>query len=334
MRNVLLARSAENLFWLGRYLERAENLARILEVNVTFARDAHGLQDWLPILRLHWDEARFLEVHGAASTDAVLHFYILDRENPTSIISAITNARSNARALRPLISREMWSQLNVFYNWIVSLDQQVLEPGRLARLLAEIEEACQTHTGITEGTFHRDQGWSFYWIGRYIERADQTTRLLDIKSPALQTPPSSEASSIDLAQWNTLLRSAAAYHPYRRVRSASLTAEHIASFLLLDPGLPRSVLLCTHEVERLLLDLRERYELSAGGTAVEELRALRVDLRDLAGRELLGGGLHELLDLVQRRLIATTQKLSAEFFTLPAEEALAQAQRTEVPSRT
>jgi uncharacterized alpha-E superfamily protein len=332
LRNVLLARSAENLFWLGRYLERTENLARILEVNVTFARDAHGMQDWLPILRLHWDEARFLEMHAAASTDAVLHFYTLDRENPTSIVSALANARSNARALRPLISREMWAQLNVFYNWISTQDRQVLEPGRLARFLAEVEEACQTHTGITEGTFHRDQGWSFYWIGRYIERADQTSRLLDIKSPVLQARPSGETSSIDLAQWNALLRSAAAYHPYRRVRSAALTPEDVAGFLLLDPGLPRSVLLCTHEVDRLLAELRSRYELSAGDAAAEELRALLRDLRGLAGRELLGGGLHELLDLVQRRLIAVTQRLSAEFFILPTENASAQAQHTGLTS--
>ncbi len=320
MRNVLLARSAENLFWLGRYLERAENLARILEVNVIFARDARGLQDWLPILRIHWDEARFLGMHEAASTDAVLHFYILDRENPTSIVSALTNARSNARGLRPLISREMWSQLNVFYNWISTLDRQALEPGRLARLLAEIEEACQTHTGIAEGTFHRDHGSSFYWIGRYIERADQTTRLLDMKSPALQTGASKDASPFDIAQWNTLLRSAAAYHPYRRVRSAALTAEHIASFLLLDPGLPRSVLLCTHQVDRLLSDLRSRYELSAGEAAAGELRAMRASLSSITGRELLGEGLHELLEQVQRRLIAVTQHLTEAFFVLPTGE--------------
>jgi uncharacterized alpha-E superfamily protein len=332
LRNVLLASSAEHLFWLGRYLERAENLARILEVNVTFARDARGLQDWLPILRIHWDEARFLARYETASTDAVLHFYILDRDNPTSIVSALTNARSNARTLRPLISREMWSQLNVFYNWISALDRQALEPGRLARLLAEIEEACQTHTGITEGTFHRDQGWCFYWIGRYIERADQTTRLLDMKSSALRTGSSNEASSVDIAQWNALLRSAAAYHPYRRVRSAAFTAEHIASFLLLDPSLPRSVLLCSHEVDRLLADLRLRCGLSAGEAAADELRAMKASLSSLTGREWLADGLHELLDLVQRRLIAITQHLTDAFFVLPAGEVLAQPRRAEIRS--
>jgi uncharacterized alpha-E superfamily protein len=332
LRNILLARSAEHLFWLGRYLERAENLARILEVNVTFARDARGLQDWLPILRIHWDEARFLEMHEEPSTDAVLHFYTLDRENPTSIISALSSARSNARALRSLISREMWSQLNVFYNWIAALDDQVLTPGRLARFLAEIEEACQTHTGVTEGTFHRDQGWAFYWIGRHIERADQTTRLLDMKSPALQ-PQVLETSSIDIAQWNALLRSAAAYHPYRRVRSAAFTAEHIASFLLLDPGLPRSVLLCAREIDRLLAELRLQHELPAGGMAANELGALRADLSNLTDRELLGDGLHELLDLVQRRLIAITQHLTEAFFVLPAGEVLAEAQQTEIRSK-
>jgi uncharacterized alpha-E superfamily protein len=247
----------------------------------------------------------------------VLRFYVLDRENPTSIVSAIANARSNARALRSLISREMWSQLNVLYNRISTLDEHVLGPGHLTRLLAEIKEGCQTHTGIVEGTFHRDQGWYFYWIGRYIERADQTTRLLEMKSSVLRGGLSTENSSYDIVQWNALLRSAAAYHPYRRVRSASLTPEHIAGFLLLDQDLPRSVLLCVPEVDRLLTELRSHYELTGGVEATKELFALHAELRDLTGRELLGEGLHMLLDSVQRRLMAITQELRAEFFDPP-----------------
>ena len=181
MSEVLLARYAECIFWLARYVERAENLARILDVNETFTRDARGDQNWESIVRLHADEAAFSRRHGEASADAVLRFYVTDATNPSSIISAIRGARENARALRPLISTEMWVQLNVFQNRLNAIEEPDLAPGRLTDLFTAIKEACQTHTGITEGTFYRDQGWYFYQLGRYIERADQTTRLLDMK---------------------------------------------------------------------------------------------------------------------------------------------------------
>jgi len=149
LHNILLARSAENIFWLARYVERAENLARILDVNATFSRDSRGVRNWLPVLQLNTDEERFFERHASASADVVLRFYVTDRTNPTSIASAIGNARANARALRPLLSREMWSQLNVFHNWVAALDDTDLASSHLTRRLGEIKEACQTHTGIT-----------------------------------------------------------------------------------------------------------------------------------------------------------------------------------------
>ena len=181
MPDVLLARYADCIFWLARYIERAENLARILDVNETFSRDSRGGQNWRSIVQLNSDEERFFASHDTASAHNVVNFYVIDGDNPTSIVSAIRCARENARTLRPLISTEMWVQLNVFYNRLAALSAADLAPGNLAALFAMIKEACQTHTGITEGTFFRDQGWYFYQIGRYIERADQTTRLLDIK---------------------------------------------------------------------------------------------------------------------------------------------------------
>ena len=161
MADILLSRNAENIFWLARYVERAENLARILDVTATFARDRRGARDWLPVLQLNADVDRFTQTGAAPDADAVLRFYLTDRENPTSIISTIAMARENARALRPLISTEMWAQLNVFHRWIGVLDATALAPGNLFRLLNRIKEASQTVTGIIDGTLHRDQG-SFF----------------------------------------------------------------------------------------------------------------------------------------------------------------------------
>lgn len=315
MPEILLARHADALFWMARYVERAENLARILDVNQTFSRDAKGNQNWLSIVQLYAEEAAFSERYGDASAEAVLRFYILDPGNPSSLVSDIRAARENARALRPLISTEMWSHLNRMHKRLAALAEAGLPEGPLGPLFDEIKEACQTHTGITEGTFYRDQGWCFYQIGRMIERADQTTRLLDMKYHLLLPDVSDVGRGVDVSQWNALLRSAAGYHAYRRVHSSGgLTPARVAGFLLQNPRFPRSVARCVRDTERLLMELRSRYMLRGGQDAAEGLDWLRVMLDELSTTEILIQGLHEFLDLVQSRLIAVSAALTRAFF--------------------
>ncbi len=208
----------------------------------------------------------------------------------------------------------MWVQLNVFYNRLAALRVADLAPGRLAALFATVKEACQTHTGITEGTFFRDQGWYFYQLGRYIERADQTTRLLDIKYHLLLPDMSDVGSPTDVSQWNALLRSAAGYHAYRRLHAASTTPARVAGFLLLNQAFPRSVHHCVREVGRLLGDVKSRYSLRGGNDAAEELDRLRAVLGTLTITAILSEGLHEFLDLIQQQLIAVSRDLSIAFF--------------------
>ena len=202
----LLARYADCAFWLGRYMERAESLARILDVNLHFSRDSRGSQNWRSIVQLNADEERFDKSYDVASYANVVHFYVPDRDNPSSIVSGIRAAKENARSLRPMISTEMWSHLNVFNNTMSTLTPDDLKPSELSRVCSVIKEECQTHTGITEGTFFRDQSWYFYLLGREIERADQTTRLLDIKYLLLLPPNQQAGSPVDVSQWNSLLR--------------------------------------------------------------------------------------------------------------------------------
>jgi uncharacterized alpha-E superfamily protein len=312
--DALLSRYADCIFWLARYVERAENLARILDVNETFSRDSHGGQNWSSIVQLNADEERFFATHVALTAASVLEFYVVDGENPTSIVSAVRNARENARTLRPLISTEMWVQLNMFYNRLAAIGPEDLAPARLAPLFATIKEACQTHTGITEGTFFRDQGWYFYQLGRYLERADQTTRLLDIKYHLLLPELSDVGSPIDVSQWNAVLRSAAGYHAYRRLHAASMTPARVAGFLLLNQAFPRSVHHCLREVDRLLAEVKSRYGLRGGNDAAEELDRLRAVFGTLTIAAILREGLHEFLDLVQRQLSAVARDLASAFF--------------------
>ena len=206
----------------------------------------------------------------------------------------------------------------------MELSTEDLTPGNLAALFATIKEACQTHTGITEGTFFRDQGWYFYQIGRYIERADQTTRLLDIKYHLLLPSVADVGSPVDVSQWNALLRSAAGYHAYRRLHAAGTTPARVAGFMLLNTAFPRSVHHCVREVGRLLGEVKSHHGLRGGNDAAEELDRLQVLLGTLDISAILRSGLHEFLDSIQRQLMAVTRELSIAFFGYTPEASQAQ----------
>jgi uncharacterized alpha-E superfamily protein len=309
----LLARYAECIFWLARFVERAENLARILEVHETYARDRSGASDWYSIVQLHSDEEEFAKKHKKADGRTIIRFYLTDPENPTSIASAVRNARDNARSLRPLVSTEMWVQINVFHTRLAAIDESALAPGGLSPLLNEIKEACQTFTGITEGTFYRDQAWYFYRLGRYIERADQTTRLLDSKYFVL-VRDTDVANVVSIGQWLALLRAASGYHAFRLLHQSDLTPWRVAAFLLFNPSFPRSVFLCVREVEAAVSGLKSRYSLRGGNDVAEGIDQLRSILTARSIDEVLDGGLHEFIDFIQRYLTAITNRLGVAFF--------------------
>jgi len=310
----LLSRYAESIFWLARYMERIENLARILDVTETFARDDRADQNWLSVVQINADEKRFFEKHTRATAQSVAHFYVLDRENPTSIVSAIGSARENARTLRPLISTEMWSQINVFYSRLRQLTEDDIAPARLSRLCATLKESCQMHAGITEGTFFREQGWSFYALGKYLERGDQTTRLVDIKYHTLLPSMEPVGSPLDISQWNALLRAAAGYHAFRRVFPRGMTPPAVAGFLLLNDAFPRSLVLCVLQVEWYLTQMRSRYGLRGGMPALERLDNLRNSLLVQPIETVIARGLHEFLDWVQEQLILVHQEIAHAFW--------------------
>ncbi|NIA67008.1 alpha-E domain-containing protein [Pelagibius litoralis] len=313
----LLSRYAEAIYWMARYIERAENLARVLDVNETFSRDSRGWQNWQSILQLYRDEERFFKNNERADADSVLYFYTLDQTNPTSIISVVNAARANARTLRPLISTEMWIQLNIFSNTLKSLKREELTEPRLARFCNTVKETCQTHTGITEGTFYRDEGWFFYQIGRCIERADQTTRLLDVKYHLLLPNDETVGSPFDVSQWNAVLRSAAGYHAFRRVYPSGLSQTEVAGFLLFHSQFPRSVKACIREIDDRLTELRSTYRLRGGGRALEELDELCAVLDDMTVQEVVNKGLHEFIDWIQIKLINIHSELGTAYFGDP-----------------
>lgn len=311
---VLLARYAEGLFWMARYVERVENLARLIDVTQTFESPGREDEAWGALLRINADERRFLDAGGTLDPYSIKAFYLLDRSNPTSIQATIEAARTNARTLRPLISTEMWMQMNVFHRDIGAIKAEDLRGDHLTRLCSRLKEGVQAHTGITEGTFFRDQGWNFYQLGRLIERADQTTRLLDIKYHLLQPRGHEEKRLADQTQWSGVLRAAAGYHAFRRVAPAGFESVDVVSFLLSDRSFPRSVALCVSQTEWHLMQLRSRYGLRGTVAALERIEEMRAAIMSNTAGQLISDGLHNFLDAVQRDLILLAAEIGNAFF--------------------
>jgi uncharacterized alpha-E superfamily protein len=299
----LIARHAGSALWLGRYMERIENLARLLDVTKTFARDAEGGRNWLSLLRINGDEAAFFAKHTAPEAASVAHFYLLDADNSTSVQASIEAARENARTLRALISTEMWLQINVFHGHIRALTEADVTPAEFSAVCAMLKEGVQAHTGMTEGTFYRDQCWHFYMLGRHLERADQITRLIDTKFNALM-PTAATDAAIDAGEWSELLRAAGGYHAYRREYPHGYVPREIAGFLLLNGAFPRSAGLSLAQLDWHLTQLRSRYYLRGCTPALGRLDHLQTMLASQTVDDILGRGLSPFLDWVQREVAA------------------------------
>jgi uncharacterized alpha-E superfamily protein len=311
----LLARDAEGLFWMARYLERVENLARLIDVTQSFESPGFEADAWWGLIRINADEERFKERGFSADATHIKRFYLLDSGNPSSVPGSLEDARTNARTLRPLMSTEMWRQINMFHRFVTHIGPEDLEGDALSRLCTKLKDGVQAHTGITEGTFYRDQGWYFYELGRLVERADQTTRMLDIKCTALLPRGGREEKRMaELTQWNAVLRGGAGYHAFKRRARAEFSPEDVVHFLLRDASSPRSVLLCIRRIESHLYDLRRIYGFNAAGEAIEQAEMLRAVLLEKPLGHILNTGLHDYLDIVQIQLQTLAGSIGRAFF--------------------
>ncbi len=312
---VMLARYAEGLFWMARYLERVENMARLIDVTQGFESPGREAESWYALVQINADEENFARLGHTPGAEAVKAFYLADAANPTSIPASLEAARYNASTLRPLISTEMWRQLNMFHRAMSAIAPEEMQGDRLSRLCTRVKEGVQTHTGITEGTFFRDQGWLFYRLGRLIERADQTTRLLDIRYHLLTAPNGGEDRRVaELERWGGVLRAAAGYHGFRRVAPPGFAPADVVAFLLVDRGSPRSVALCVSEMEACLGELRARYGLRGTVDALELAEELRAALTGRPVSRIIEGGLRAFLDAVQQNLNALAAAIGTAFF--------------------
>ena len=287
-------------------MERAEALARIVDINETYARDTSEGPDWQRVLDLYSDNDRFKVIHKKADSGTVSNFYILDRSNPTSIASSIAEARQNARSVRHLISTEMWTHLNMFHNRLGGLTQRDLRLNNLSRICNDIKKDCQTFEGVAEGTFFRGEAWCFYQMGKYLERADQTTRILDMGYDRISD---SDSEGRDSIHWSVLLRSVAGYHAFRSLHPAESDAADIAGFLMYDREFPRAVALCVDRITNSLHELESRHGHQRRKSVEDARRSLGFTLETGLGQRVTSRRLHKFIDDLQISLgdVSTTE---------------------------
>ena len=315
----LLSRYADEAFWLGRHVERAENMARLLDVITAFGRDQEAAQGdgtaiWRQALDVHADLDRFRDGDRKLTPEEVTRFYTLDPDNPTSIRAILARARSNALQLRPLLSIEVWEQLNGVYQDLNARARRPLTPGELSGFCTEVKLACQTHAGIIEATLYRDEAWYMLQIGRMLERADMTARLIDLRAPQIAAKGSVKEAALNVSQWTGLLRTAAGLHGFRRVHGAVVTPDRVAGYLIFDAHHARSIRSAIQSVDTLLWDLIRVYGLPWRDTIAAPVHDLCVELSAGSITTVIAAGLHEFCDRVQQRIIATTDRLRDAFY--------------------
>ncbi|HCV25565.1 MAG TPA: hypothetical protein DGN59_19075, partial [Candidatus Latescibacteria bacterium] len=238
----MLSRAGDAIYWMNRYVERAENIARFIQVNLHLSLDQPmqmRSEQWAPLVKVTGDYDRFLERYGEATQESVIDFLTFDREYPNSIISCLDRARENARSVRQIISSEMWQQINTFFLMVSGVHKGIaLEVPD--DFFARIQMACHTFTGIMSATMSHGEAWHFGRIGAMLERADKTSRILDVKYFILLPQVQDVGTPYDNIQWSALLKSASAFEMYRK-KYGRIEPRDVAAFLILDPEFPRSI---------------------------------------------------------------------------------------------
>jgi len=294
----MLSRVADSIYWMSRYVERAENVARFVDVNLHLMLDAPdgADQQWEPLVNTTGDHAEFEKLHGKPTQHNVIKFLTFDRENPNSMISCLRAARENARSVREIISSEMWLQLNKFYLMVNDAANQGIDSPH--DFYSEVKLSSHLFNGITDATMTHGEPWHFCRLGRKLERADKTSRILDVKYFILLRSVADVGSPLDDVQWAAVLRSASAFEMYRK-RHGRISPKGIVQFLLLDPEFPRAIRFCLNSARDSLHALSGTPLGTFRTNAEKLLGQLCSDLAYAHVDDILNGGLHEYLDNLQ-----------------------------------
>jgi len=315
----MLSRVADSIYWMTRYMERAENVARFVDVNLHLMLDlpADTEQQWEPLVNITGDRAMFIEHFGEFTRDNVIRFLTFDPDYPNSILGCCHRARENARSVREVISSEMWIQINRLYLLVRNAAY-----GEFTRMPHEffqsVKLAGHTFEGVMDATMSHGEAWHFGRLGRFLERADKTSRILDMKYFILLPDMSYVGSPYDSIQWAALLRSASALEMYRK-RYGRIAPRSVVEFLVLDESFPRAVRYCLRRAEESLRAISGSAPGSYRNAAEQRLGRVRAALDFASTEEIMSRGLHEFLDDLQAELNAVGSEIrDATFALVPA----------------
>jgi uncharacterized alpha-E superfamily protein len=312
----VISRVADHLFWLGRYVERAESTARVLSVTRNLALDGElaPRQAWLPAVIVFGEEAPFRERHGdsaLADGEAVQRYLAWD-ERAASLAHAVRAARENARSIREVVSLETWEAINELHLWLAGEGPATFAGDRHG-FYRRIRDAVQRTLGALEETMLHDDALDFIWLGVMLERAGQTARTLDVHHHAL----AGAHRVVETAVWLALLRACSGFEPYMKRSRGEASAVTVALFLVLDARFPRSVAHCLREGAERLARVRPPLA-DAEGRSLRRLRALEAWVADEAQPAVNAGTLHTLLTHVVDEVHEICREVGRELLTGPA----------------
>jgi len=330
----MLSRVAESVYWMNRQIERAENVARAAETTLDLALEGTIVPGrlWNALVCTFGDQADFWTRHGLADQAHVIEFLAFDAENPNSIFRCLQAARENARTVRDMISSPMWEEINKCYLFVRGAAAGRGQLDHPREFFDEVKRASQLIAGVTDATMSHGEAWHFARMGRLVERADKTSRVLDVEHffhpPAepgggagdpddVVASANGDAGASAAVHWPAVLQSASALEMYRKQYGA-VTRRNVAEFLVLDRVFPRAMHFCLIKSEESLLAVTGGTKGSYSNPAEQQLGRLRSELDYAHIDEILGGrgGLHQFIDAFQLRLNRASDAIFDTFFAL------------------
>ncbi|MAX23058.1 MAG: hypothetical protein CMJ19_01025 [Phycisphaeraceae bacterium] len=314
----MLSRVADSIYWMGRYIERAENVARFISVNHHLDLDmpVQEEEQWEPLVTVTGDIELFSERYGVSTKQNVIQFLAFDPMYPHSILSCLRAARENARGIKDVLSTEMWQHLNSIYLTVNQVAQQAQNQEVSYNFFDQVQRNSHLFSGLADDTMSHGEGWQFLRLGRHIERADKTSRMLDVKYFVLLPSAQYVGTPYDNIQWAAVLKSISALEPYRQ-RYHRISPQQIVEYLVLDRVFPRSIFYCLASAEDAIHQITGSLPGTFHSGAERQLGKLKSDLSYTDINDVMRVGIHEFLDDFQSKLNEVGQSIFETFFSVP-----------------
>ena len=320
----MLSRVANSLYWMSRYIERAESIARLVDVNLQLLLDFRNLDDqalgahWIAIVQSSGDEDLFRKLHPKTTGQTVTQFLVFQSENPNSILSSVAQARENARMVRDQITAELWEEINRLYLFLYSPRAGELWRESPSDFFLTIKNGSLLLQGLTDATVVRNEGWFFMQCGRYLERADKTSRILDVRHASLPARGVPTApSQADALGWSAVLRSCSAWDAYKALHGAEVEPALVAELLLLSDEFPRSVRFAVRHLNTVMRRISGVHEGRFSNDAEKLAGRLLAELQFSTVDDIFDVGLHTYIDVAQTKLNSIGEALFQAYIFQP-----------------